>query len=140
MLDPIMFADDTNLLFPNSSIPIIFGILNYEVEKISLWLIVNTLSLNVKKDKYTLSHKKSVRDNIPLKLQDLKIATLHDSAERTTSIKLLRVMIDENIAWEYHIHTIGKKLAKNIGLLYQAKNILDNESLETIYFHISTRT
>ena len=130
-----MFADDTNLLFPNSSIPIIFGILNYEVEKISLWLIVNTLSLNVKKGKYTLFHKKSVRDNIPLKLPDL-----NDSAERTTSIKLLRVMIDENIAWEYHIHTIGKKLAKNIGLLYQAKNILDNESLETIYFHISTRT
>ena len=135
MLDPIMFADDTNLLFPNSSIPIIFGILNYELEKISLWLIVNTLSLNVKKGKYTLFHKKSVRDNIPLKLPDL-----NDSAERTTSIKLLRVMIDDNIAWEYHIHTIVKKLAKNIGLLYQAKNILDNESLETIYYHISTRT
>ena len=135
MLDPIMFADDTNLLFPNSSIPIIFGILNYELEKISLWLIVNTSSLNVKKGKYTLFHKKSVRDNIPLKLPDL-----NDSAERTTSIKLLRVMIDDNIAWEYHIHTIVKKLAKNIGLLYQAKNILDNESLETIYFHISTRT
>ena len=130
-----MFADETNLLFPNSSIPIIFGILNYEAEKISLWLIVNTLSLNVKKGKYTLFHKKSVRDNIPLKLPDL-----NDSAERTTSIKLLRVMIDDNIAWEYHIHTIVKKLAKNIGLLYQAKNILDNESLETIYFHISTRT
>ena len=135
MLYPIMFADDTNLLFPNSSIPIIFGILNYELEKISLWLIVNTSSLNVKKGKYTLFHKKSVRDNIPLKLPDL-----NDSAERTTSIKLLRVMIDDNIAWEYHIHTIVKKLAKNIGLLYQAKNILDNESLETIYFHISTRT
>ena len=135
MLDRIMFADDTNLLFPNSSIPIIFGILNYELEKISLWLIVNTSSLNVKKGKYTLFHKKSVRDNIPLKLPDL-----NDSAERTTSIKLLRVMIDDNIAWEYHIHTIVKKLAKNIGLLYQAKNILDNESLETIYFHISTRT
>ena len=130
-----MFADDTNLLFPNSSIPIIFGILNYELEKISLWLIINTLSLNVKKDKYTLFHKKSVRDNIPLKLPDL-----NDSAERTTSIKLLRVMIDENIAWEYHIHTTGKNLAKNIGLLYQAKNILDNESLETIYFHIFTRS
>ena len=27
-----------------------------------------------------------------------------------------------------------KKLAKNLGLLYQAKHILDNESLKTIYF------
>ena len=43
-------------------------------------------------------------------------------------------MIDENITWEDQIHTIEKKLAKNLGLLYQAKHILDNESLKTIYF------
>ena len=43
-------------------------------------------------------------------------------------------MIDENITWKDHIHTIEKKLAKNLGLLYQAKHILDNESLKTIYF------
>ena len=43
-------------------------------------------------------------------------------------------MIDENITWEDHIHTIVKKLAKNLGLLYQAKHILGNESLKTIYF------
>ena len=94
--------------------------------------------LNVEKTKYTLFHKKSVRDNIPLKLPDLKIA--NNSIERTTSIKFLGVMIDENITWEDHIHTIEKKLAKNLGLLYQAKHILDNESLKTIYFHICSRT
>ena len=43
-------------------------------------------------------------------------------------------MIDENITWEDHIHTVEKKFAKNLGLLNQAKHILDNESLKTIYF------
>ena len=86
----------------------------------------------MKKTKYTLFHKKSVRDNIPLKLQDLKIATLNDSAERTTSIKFLGVIIYENITWEDHIYTIEIKLANNIGLLYQ-EHILDNESIKTIY-------
>ena len=43
-------------------------------------------------------------------------------------------MIDENITWKDTIPTIEKKLAKNLGLLYQAKHILDNESLTTIYF------
>ena len=43
-------------------------------------------------------------------------------------------MIDENITWEDHMHSIEKKLAKNLGLLYQARHILDNESLKTIYF------
>ena len=132
MLELIMFADDTNLFFSNSNIKTLFATVNHELEKISLWFIANRLSLNVEKTKYTLFHKKSVRDNIPLKLPDLKIA--NNSIERTTSIKFLGIMIDENITWEDHIHTIEKKLAKNLGLLYQAKHILDNESLKTIYF------
>ena len=86
----------------------------------------------LKKTKYTLFHKKFVRDNICLKLPHLKIA--NNSIERTTSIKFSGVMIDENIAWEDYIHTIEKKLAKNLWLLYQANHILDNESLRTIYF------
>ena len=48
MLDPIMFADDTNLFFPNSNIKLLFATVNYELEKISLWFIFNILSLNVK--------------------------------------------------------------------------------------------
>ena len=102
-----------------------------------MWFIANRLSLNGKKTKYTLFHKKSVRDNIPLKLPDLK--TVNNSIKRTTSIKFLGVMIDANITWEDHLHTIEKKLAKNLGLLYKAKHTLDTESLKTI-FHISTRT
>ena len=85
MLDHNMFADDTNIFFSNSNIKILFATVNHELEKISLWFIANRLSLNVKKTKYTLFHKKLVRDNIPLKLTDLKIA--NNSTERTTSIK-----------------------------------------------------
>ena len=132
MLDPIMFADDTNLSFSNSNIKTLFATANHELEKISLWFIANRLSLNIKKTKYTLFHRKSVRDNIPLKLPDLKIA--NNSNKRTTSIKFLGAIIDENITWEDHINPIEKKLEKNLGLLYQVKHILENESLKTIYF------
>ena len=110
MLDPIMFADDTNLFFSSSNIKTLFATVNHELEKISLWFIANRLSLNVEKTKYTLFHKKSVRDNIPLKLPDLKIA--NNSIERTTSIKFLGVMIDENITWEDHIHKIETNLQR----------------------------
>ena len=48
MLDPIIFADDTNLFFLNSNIKLLFATVNYELEKISLWFIFNILSLNVK--------------------------------------------------------------------------------------------
>ena len=43
-------------------------------------------------------------------------------------------MLDENITWEKHIRTIESKLAKNIGLLYRAKPLLQVKSLKSIYF------
>ena len=43
-------------------------------------------------------------------------------------------MLDKHITWNEHIKTIGKKLAKNTGLLYKPRVLLDKESLETIYF------
>ena len=90
-----MFDDDTNLFFSNSNIKTLFATVNHELEKISLWFIANRLSLNGKKTKYTLFHKRSARNNIPLKLPDLEIT--NNSIERTTKIKVLGVMIYENI-------------------------------------------
>ena len=43
-------------------------------------------------------------------------------------------MLDENITWSNHINIIEKKIAKNIGLLYKARALLNKESLKTIYF------
>ena len=50
----------------------------------------------------------SVNDSIPLKFSDLKIA--NNSIKRTSSIKWLGVMIDENITWEDHVKTVLKNL------------------------------
>ena len=54
--------------------------------------------------------------------------------ERETAITFLCVMLDENITWEKHIRTTESKLAKNIGLLYCAKPLLQVKSLKSIYF------
>ena len=43
-------------------------------------------------------------------------------------------MLDEHVAWNDHIHTIEKKLAKNINLLCRVRQFLHQESLKTIYF------
>ena len=54
--------------------------------------------------------------------------------ERTSAIKFLGVLLNANITWERHICSVEKKLAKNIGLLYRAKWLLDESSLITICF------
>ena len=130
VLDPIMFADDTNLFYSHHDIKTLFSTVNEELEKLGGWFTANRLLMNIKKTKYTFFHKNSVKDNIPLKLPDLHIC--NKSIERKFSIKFLGVILDEHIAWNNHIHVIEKKLAKNIGLLYGARQFLDKESLKTI--------
>ena len=62
VLDPIMFADDTNLFYSHQNIETLFGTLNCELEKICEWFRRSKLSLNVTKTKYTSFHKNSTKD------------------------------------------------------------------------------
>ena len=73
ILDPIMFADDTNLFFSNCNIPVLFATINNELSKISQWFLANKLSLNVTKTKYSFFHKTSEKGHIPLKLPRAQI-------------------------------------------------------------------
>ena len=43
-------------------------------------------------------------------------------------------MIGECIIWKDHIKTVENEIAKNIGLLFQAKQLLNTSSLKSIYF------
>ena len=45
-------------------------------------------------------------------------------------------MIDECITWKDHIRTVENKIAKNIGLLYRAKQLLNTSSLNVFILHI----
>ena len=107
-------SDDTNLFCSHQNINKLFSIVNSELECINQWFKANKLSLNIKKTKYTLFHKKSAKNEIS-GIPDLKIGS--KNIEKTSSIKFLGVMLDEHISWNDHIKTVESKLAKNIGLL-----------------------
>ena len=51
-------------------------------------------------------------------------------------MKLLGVLVDENITWVDHITTAENELSKNIGLLYKAKNYLNKKPLVNLYYSI----
>ena len=114
-----MFVDDTNLFCSEKHIKTLFQTANIELEKITIWFQVNKLSLNESKTKFTLFHKSWDKDNSPLKLPILKVNNFE--IKRTTSIKFLGIMVDENLTWNDHIHILENKFSKNIGLLYRAK-------------------
>ena len=132
VLNPVMFADDTNLLFSHSYINILFEKMNKQLTNVSNWFNANKLLLNVKKTKPSFFHKSSKNDNILLRLLNMNINGF--TIERESSRKILGVLIDENLTWRHHIDTVENKIAKNIGLLYHGKHYLGDNCLKQIYF------
>ena len=131
-LDPIMFADDTNLFYEHKDLKTLFSLVNQELQKINEWFEANKLSLNVGKTKYLLFHQPGRKNDLPLLLPRLLIKK--HKVERVKSIKFLGVLLDENLSWKDHIKYIENKVAKNIGLLYRAELFLDKNSLLTLYY------
>ena len=71
LLSTIMLADDTIFFLSSNNIKSMFEIMNVELEKFNVWFKANKLSLNTDKTKFTLFHRSSQSDNLPLKLPKL---------------------------------------------------------------------
>ena len=56
-IQPIMFADDTNLFFSAKDIKSLFRFTNEELKKFQTWFNANKLSLNISKTKYSFFHQ-----------------------------------------------------------------------------------
>ena len=131
-LDPIMFADATDLFYSNKDINTLFKIANEELNEINEWFRANKLSINAGKTKYIFFHKQQDGKKVPQKLPMLVLN--NTTLERVNSIKFLGVVLDENINWNRHIELVENKISKNIDKLYRASVYLDKESLKSIYF------
>jgi hypothetical protein len=134
ILNSVLFADDTNLFYSNRDIKLLFKIVNNEFLNLAEWFKANKLSLNLNKTKYTFFHRLHDKENIPLKLPDLYIG--NSKILRESSLKFLGVILDENVTWREHIRTIEDKISKNIGILYRAKHLLNQNCLKILYFSL----
>ena len=129
-----MFADGTNLFLSDHSVDMLFKTSNQELQNIVDWFRAHKLSLNANKTKHTLSYKTRSTNNIPITFQLMELRIDGVEITKVSSIKFLGVIFDEKITWKEHIRTLEKKIAKNIGLMYKDKHLLDSDSLKNIYF------
>ena len=95
--------------------------------------MANKFSLNVGKTKYSLFHKPSTVDDLPLKLPKLSIN--NQEIKRASYTKFLGVLLDENPSRKEHLKYTDNKIAKSIGLMYQVKPFVDKDSLLPLYFY-----
>ena len=128
-LNCIMCADDTALYssFENFDSNNIDSEINYELEKVNLWLKAKKLSLNVKKKtKCMFFHKRKTLPHINLSLNDVII-------ENVPKFDYLGIIIDEHLSWNSHIEMIGLKVSKAIGIINHLKSIYPQTVLFTLY-------
>ena len=114
-----MYADDTTIYFNLEDFDPyhLKRDINNELEKITLWLKMNKLSLNVQKTKFMIFHRKQKQ------ISELNIAINDTDIERVKSFNFLSLHIHESLSWRTHTDTVKNKVSKVVGILYRLKNI-----------------
>ena len=89
----ILYADDTSVFMSDANINKLMVNFNNELCKLSRWLVVNRLILNVKKTQCMIfTNKKINYDNIIIEMNGTKINV-------ATSINFLGVIVDYKLLW-----------------------------------------
>ena len=94
-LNFFLFADDTNIYYESSDLAELEKTVNDELKKLSLWLNLNRLALNVGKTNFVIfrsPHKKSNR-NVTLIMNKKAL-------QQKDHVKYLGVLIDEHLNWK----------------------------------------
>ena len=91
-----MFAVDANLFFEHKDKSAVSSTVNRELQNIIEWFNSKKLSLNVKKMKFSVFHKASKKDDLPLLLPNLFIN--NQVIKRQSSMKFLSILLNENMS------------------------------------------
>jgi len=126
----VLFADDTNVFYSNSSLTSLYQIVNTELIKIANWFQANKLSLNLDKTNYILF--RSHRKNCSTSSNTLCINGC--PINQVTSSKFLGVILDQHLTWKEHLKAISYKIAKNVGILKRASYLLPSHVRLTLYY------
>ena len=118
VLFTIPFADETTVFITGKNIPNLITVTNNELLKLSEWMNVNKLSLNVKKTKYMLfCMKKPHKEGGNILLNEEIIDKVNHS-------KCLGVIIDSHLSWMDHVQHIRKKISKGINIYCTKQEII----------------
>ena len=131
VLDFILFADDTNIIFSHKDPIFLMELVNTELQRLSCWFQANKLSINVKKSNYIIFKTSPNRQKLDLdfSINDTKI-------DRLTETLFLGVIIDECLTWKPHVQNLTRKISKSLGIIYKSSFCLNKNSLCTLYYSL----
>ena len=105
--------------------------MNLELKKLSLWLNVNRLALNIGKTNFIIfrGRRKPCDHNVTLLMNKKAI-------EQKNYVKYLGVFIDEHLTWKEHISNISKKISRGVGIVCNLRKSMCTSLLRTIYYSL----
>jgi len=66
-------------------------------------------------------------------LPDINILINNQKIDKVNPTNVLGVIVQHNLKWPSHIHCIQGKIAKSIGVMNKAKNVLSSSHLNLVY-------
>ena len=125
-----LFDDDTNLTVAGDSIQEIESNMNSDLAHVNQWLLANKLSLNVVKTEFILIGTAKKLSSLAVQ-PNLEID--HFKIKQVCNTSVLGVEIDDKLSSNKHIDKVAKKVASGIGAIKKIRDIVDKETLISVY-------
>ena len=122
ILDFILFADDTTILYSHKDINSKINMVNEELQEVNNWFKANKSSINASKTNFMIlgtPHMTSTKAR-----EDLNVILDNTALERVKFTKFLGVLINECLTWENHINCISKTISRNISVMNKLKHYI----------------
>jgi hypothetical protein len=144
----VLFADDTTGLGKGKNLRDLTSYVNAELQKIANWFRSNKMAVNTSKTKFIVFRTRGKRiDPADCRLlfnnneigqaenPDLivPVTRIHSDGEEK-SFKLLGVLFDEYLSFEYHISSLCAKISKSLYCLNRIKNFVTPAAMKMLYF------
>ena len=115
---PILFADDTCLIFTAPNLAFLTAIMNKELQNLSIWFDSNKLTVNSSKSNFLIT---------PFKL---------NKPFPQTNVFLNNIFIPQckSIKYFFHISNIVYKISRMVGIICKIRHHLPEKALLKIYY------
>ena len=129
----ILFADDTSLSLAGENYEELLGRFNLLLDKVTKWLRVNLLSLNVGKTKYFLFKKKGEAISHGKVFMNNQEVQRVGKGQKQETYKYLGVLIGEDLTFDEHVNRVRGKLVSAAFMLNQSKSFLPFKARLQVY-------
>ena len=129
--DVLHFADDTNLLHVNRSLPLLQKLCEKDLNRLCTWLSANKISINADKTQFLV-----FRPNNCTKYKDFtcRLKIQRNVIMPSKYLRYLGVLLDQDLSWKPQIDLLASKLKRTNGSLSKLRHFLPNNILLQVYF------